>query len=170
MNPTRRPDEHSCRNAVISQNCSRLRTLRHRPLPRFEGDSWTWPEPPSGNSSSSSSRKRDLGSSGKCGTRHRGGAARCLEVCRRGWPCFHLFLSAVFDRTSCGRYGIILSSPGIIRYACDVIDCSSLCTPSSSAPLYFLRTGSSTLHHHLINWRSSLTCLLLFSTLPGKRY
>lgn len=73
--PTKRPLEHSCRNAINSQNCSRLRTLFHRPgrLP-FEGLSFVCEsDGGSVSSSSSSSTKRDLGSSGKRGMRQRSG-------------------------------------------------------------------------------------------------
>ena len=75
-NPTKRPLEHSCRKAMSSQNCSRLRTLFHRPgrLP-FEGLFCVWLSGGgSVSSSSSSSTKRDLGSSGKRGIRQRSGS------------------------------------------------------------------------------------------------
>jgi hypothetical protein len=85
-NPTNLPLEHSCRNAISSQNCSRLPTLRHCPEPRFDGDSVTWlTGTASRNSSSNSSRKRAFGSSGKCGTRHLGGTVGPkLEISRNG--------------------------------------------------------------------------------------
>jgi len=101
INPTNRPLEHSCRNAISSQNCSRLLTLRQCPEPRFDGDSVTWlAGTASRNSSSNSSRKRAFGSSGKCGTRHLGGSAEPkLEISRKGWPCFQRVRRLGSDRT-----------------------------------------------------------------------
>ena len=65
MKPVMRPLEHSCLYAIISQKVSRFRTLFQLPVVLNA------PDPRA--SSSSSSRKRDLGSSGKRGMRHRGG-------------------------------------------------------------------------------------------------
>lgn len=115
-NPTNRPLEHSCRNAISSQNCSKLLTLRHCPEPRFDGDSVTLlAGTTSRNSSSSSSRKRAFGSSGKCGTRHLGGAiGPKLEISRNGWPCFQRVRRLGSDRTWVGRKADIESSPGMV--------------------------------------------------------
>ena len=77
MKPTIRPEEHSCLKAINSQNWSSVLTLFQCPL-LLEGvpPSTTMASVPrSGSSSSSSSRNLAFGSSGKCGTRQRGGAA-----------------------------------------------------------------------------------------------
>src|SRR3954464_3094651 len=86
INPTILPDEHSCLNAIISQNWSSVFMLFHWPLLRLgvPPSCVMASLPRSGNSSSSSSRYLDLGSSGKCGTRHRGGAPGCGAIWRRG--------------------------------------------------------------------------------------
>lgn len=42
--PTSRPLEHSCLQAIISQNCPMLLTLFHVPEPRFLGDGCWLPE------------------------------------------------------------------------------------------------------------------------------
>lgn len=169
--PTSRPDEHSCRNAIISQNSSRLRTLRHLPgrLP-FDGLSLCFLESGGGSvsSSSSSSTKRDLGSSGKRGIRHRSGALAGRLRRRRGSRegC-HCARRVGEWRTWGGKKERCSwrSQPGTRRYACAV-----LLVFFSSSWEVACKTGSITRHHHLINPLSSSTCFPEFSMLPGKRY
>lgn len=82
--PTNRPEEHSCLNAIISQNCSRLLTLFQRPgCLVFEG-LFGFCEGGSGSSASSSSTKRALGSSGNRGIKHLSGRFGDLPRSRSG--------------------------------------------------------------------------------------
>lgn len=86
MKPTILPDEHSCLKAMNSQNWSSVLTLFHCPL-LLDGvppSATILSVPRSGSSSSNSSRNLALGSSGKCGIRHRGGAAGYGAICRSG--------------------------------------------------------------------------------------
>lgn len=86
INPTSLPEQHSCLNAIISQNCSSVLTLFHIPAFLFAGLAVEcWLNAASGISSSSSRRKRALGSSGNMGIRHRGGAVGWRVKKGRGW-------------------------------------------------------------------------------------
>lgn len=87
MKPTRRPAEHSCRKAIVSQNSASVRTLFHSPLAPLSFEL--------GISSSSSSKNRALGSSGNRGTRHRGGTVvMYLVMDWRGCPTVQWLLVA----------------------------------------------------------------------------
>ena len=169
-----------------SQNWSSVLTLFHCPL-LLDGvppSATILSVPRSGSSSSNSSRNLALGSSGKCGTRHRGGAAGYGAICRSG--CVVAQRRGVLG-TEGGVYRSVSydSKPGITRYPFAVdSDCvgvplvlvpspsisrSAKGFPSPSA-LYSHMIGSSTLHHHFTKPLSSRTCLFLFSMLAGNRY
>jgi len=147
-NPTNRPLEHSCRNAISSQNCSRLLTLRHCPEPRFDGDSVTWlAGTASRSSSSNSSKKRVFVSSGKCGTRHLGGAAEPkIDISRKGCPCFQRVRRLGSDRMWVGRKADIESSPGMVTKASAVGGGEGEFGGEDRE-----RRGSRTRSHHFIN-------------------
>jgi len=175
-NPTSLPEEHSCLNAISSQNCSSVLMLFHCPLLcRFEGLFWLAWE--SGSSASNSSRNLALGSSGKCGIKHRGGTLAFVASCGSGCELIHILRSGGSFFAEPGRNDKVsyLSQPGTIKYPFTLVASPGAALPSpapcsSLATTCCRKTVSKTPLHHLTSPRSSNTCLELFSILPGKRY